>query len=63
MKNTKLKTQAWQEKNDIEISKQLEEIRKEEEAKCEGMRRAFGLIVNKDPDAYDCTCCELERKC
>ena len=33
MKNTKLKTQAWQEKNDIEISKQLEEIRKEEDEK------------------------------
>jgi len=31
MKNTPLKTQEWQEENDIEITKQLEEIRKEED--------------------------------
>jgi len=31
MTNTKLRTQAWQEENDIEISKQLAEIRKEED--------------------------------
>jgi len=48
---------------DMGWTKYQEEIEKEEEAKCEGMRRAFGLIVNNDSEAYDCTSCELIEKC
>ena len=44
-------------------TKYQEEIERAEEAKCDGMRRAFGLIVSDDPETYDCSCCELEGKC
>jgi len=40
-----------------------EEMEIAEYAKCERMRRAYGLIVSSDPEAYNCTCCELAEKC
>ena len=48
---------------DMGWTKYQDEIEKTEEAKCEGMRRTFGLIVSNDPEAYDCTCCDLNEKC
>lgn len=41
---------------------EAEEMEKEETEKCQSMRRAFGLIVSDDPEAYDCSSCELEEK-
>ncbi len=40
-----------------------EQIEKDEEHKCEMMRRSVGLIVTDDVNDYDCTCCELRDKC
>jgi len=49
--------------SDMGWTKYQEECEEAEMRKCDGMRRAFGLIVSDDPELYDCTCCELATKC
>jgi len=48
---------------DMGWTKHQDQIEANEDHKCEVMRRAFGLIVSNDPDAYDRTGCELTKKC